>query len=388
MPLITDTARLSEFCARLAQEEFVAVDTEFIREKTYYPQVCLIQLAGEGEAYAVDALAPGLDLSPVYDLMRNPNVLKVFHAARQDIEIFMMKMDAVPAPMFDTQVAAMVAGFGEQAGYETLVQALARASIDKSSRFTDWALRPLTEKQVAYALSDVTYLRTVYKKLKERLDRSGRHHWVESEMQTLTDPATYRGDPREMWRRLRVRSQKPRFLAILRELAAWRELAAQQRDIPRQRMLRDEALIEIAAHAPATSDELARTRGLSDGLARGKIGAELLAAVARGVAVPESEAPHMAERPDLPRSNGAVAEILRVLLKMRADEHNVAARLIAASDDLDRLAAEDEPDVPALKGWRREIFGEDAIALKQGRLALVVKGRKLTAVPVPAAPTA
>jgi ribonuclease D len=388
MPLITDTARLADFCARLSGEEFVAVDTEFIREKTYYPQVCLIQLAGESEARAVDALAPGLDLSPVYALMANPKVLKVFHAARQDIEIFMMKMDTVPAPMFDTQVAAMVAGFGEQAGYETLVQALARASIDKSSRFTDWALRPLTEKQVAYALSDVTHLRTVYKKLKERLDRSGRQSWVESEMQTLTDPATYRGDPREAWRRLRVRSPKPRFLAILRELAAWRELAAQLRDFPRLRMLRDEALIEIAAHARMGADDLARTRGLSDGLARGKVGAEILAAVAKGVEVPESEAPRMADRADLPRSNGAVAELLRVLLKMRADEHNVAARLIAASDDLDRLAAEDEPDVPALKGWRREIFGEDAMALKQGRLALVVKGRKLTAVPLAAVPTA
>jgi ribonuclease D len=383
MPLISDNARLADFCARLAGEEFVAVDTEFIREKTYYPQVCLIQLAGESEARAVDALAPGLDLAPVYALMRDAKVMKVFHAARQDIEIFMMKMDAVPAPMFDTQVAAMVAGFGEQAGYETLVQALARATIDKSSRFTDWALRPLTEKQVAYALSDVTHLRTVYEKLKERLDRSGRQNWVESEMQTLTDPATYRADPREAWRRLRVRSPKPRFLAVLRELAAWRELAAQTRDIPRQRMLRDEALVEIAAHLPKTADELARTRGLSDGLARGRIGAELLAAVAKGVAVPESEAPRPADRADLSRSNGALAELLRVLLKMRAEEHNVAARLIAGGEDLDRLAGEDEPDVPALKGWRREIFGEDALALKAGRLALVVKGRKLQAVALP-----
>jgi|SRR6185369_7201872 ribonuclease D len=384
MPLITDTARLAEFCARLADEEFVAVDTEFIREKTYYPQVCLIQIAGENEARAVDALAPGLDMTPVYELMRNPRIMKVFHAARQDIEIFMLKMDAVPAPMFDTQVAAMVAGFGEQAGYETLVQALARASIDKSSRFTDWALRPLTEKQVSYALSDVTHLRTVYKKLRERLERSGRQSWVESEMQVLTDPATYRADPREAWRRLRVRSPKPRFLAVLRELAAWRELAAQQRDIPRQRMLRDEALVEIAAHAPKNADELARTRGLSDGLARGKVGSEILAAVTRGVDVPDADTPRMADRADLPRSNGAVAELLRVLLKMRADEHNVAARLIAGGEDLDRLASEDEPDVPALKGWRREIFGEDALALKQGRLALVVKGRKLHAVSVPA----
>jgi ribonuclease D len=384
MPLISDNARLADFCARLAHETFVAVDTEFIREKTYYPQLCLIQLAGESDARAVDALAPGLDLAPVYELMRNEKIVKVFHAARQDIEIFMLKMGAVPAPLFDTQVAAMVAGFGEQAGYETLVQALARASIDKSARFTDWALRPLTEKQIAYSLSDVTHLRTVYAKLKDRLDRSGRLAWVESEMGVLTDPATYRADPREAWRRLRVRSPKPRFLAVLRELAAWRELAAQGRDIPRQRMLRDEALVEIAAHLPKTADELARTRGLSDGLARGRIGAEILAAVAKGMAVPEADAPRLADRADLPRANGAVADLLRVLLKMRAEEHNVAARLIASGEELDRLAGEDAPDVPALKGWRREIFGDDALALKQGRLGLVVKGRKLHVVPLPA----
>lgn len=383
MPLISDTARLAEFCARLADEDFVAVDTEFIREKTYYPQICLLQLAGESEAYAVDALAPDLDLAPVYDLMRNPRVMKVFHAARQDIEIFVLRTGEVPAPLFDTQVAAMVCGFGEQAGYETLVQSLARASIDKSSRFTDWARRPLTDKQVAYALSDVTHLRTVYRKLKERLDRTGRLPWVESEMQTLANPATYRVEPVDAWRRLRVRSPKPRFLAVLRELAAWRELAAQQRDIPRQRMLRDEALLEIASHQPKTAEELGHTRGLSEGMARGKIGSEILAAVAAGLAVPESEAPRMAERAELPRSNGAVAELLRVLLKMRAEEHNVAPRLIADSEDLDRLAAEDAPDVAALTGWRREIFGEDALALKQGRLALLVKGRKLHAVPAP-----
>jgi ribonuclease D len=385
MLLIADSAQLAASCARLASEEFVAVDTEFIREKTYYPQLCVIQLAGESEAFAVDALAPEIDLAPVYALMRDPRVIKVFHAARQDIEIFVLKTGEVPAPLFDTQVAAMVCGYGEQAGYETLVQSLARASVDKSSRFTDWARRPLTPKQIAYALSDVTHLRTVYKKLKERLDRTGRLPWVESEMQVLTNPDTYRVDPREVWRRLRVRSPKPRFLAVLRELAAWRELAAQQRDIPRQRMLRDESLLEIAAHQPRTAEDLAHTRGLSDGMARGKVGADLLAAVARGLDVPESEAPRAADRPDLPRNNGAVAELLRVLLKMRAEEHNVAARLIADSEDLDRLAGEETPDVPALKGWRREIFGEDALALKQGRLALVVKGRKLHAVPAPGA---
>ncbi|MCW5771107.1 MAG: ribonuclease D [Rhodospirillaceae bacterium] len=385
MSLISDNAHLAEFCARLAQEEFVAVDTEFIREKTYYPQLCLLQIAGESEAYAIDTLAPDIDLGPVYELMRNPHVIKVFHAARQDIEIFVLKMGDVPAPLFDTQIAAMVCGYGEQAGYETLVQSLARASIDKSARFTDWARRPLTPKQIAYALSDVTHLRTVYRKLKERLDRTGRLPWVESEMQALANPAGYRADPREVWRRLRVRSPKPRFLAVLRELAAWRELAAQQRDIPRQRMLRDEALLEIAAHQPKTPEELAHTRGLSEGMARGKVGTELLAAIETGLAVPESEAPRMSERPEMPRSNGPVAELLRVLLKMRAEEHNVAPRLIADSEDLDRLAAEDAPDVPAMTGWRRDIFGEDALALKQGRLALVVKGRKLHAVPAPTA---
>jgi len=382
MPLIADSALLAEFCARLANEEFVAVDTEFIREKTYFPQLCLVQLAGEDEARAIDTLAPGLDLTPLYDLMQNPRVLKVFHAARQDIEIFVLRTGKVPAPLFDTQIAAMVCGFGEQAGYDTLVQALAKASIDKSSRFTDWSMRPLTDKQVSYALSDVTYLRTVYRKLAERLSRSGRLHWVETEMQALDDPAAYRTDPPEAWRRLRVRSPKPRFLAVLRELAAWRELAAQQRDIPRQRMLRDESLVEIAAHVPKGAEELARTRGLSESLARGKIGAEILAAVAKGAAIPESEAPRLVERGDQPRPNGALAELLRVLLKMRAEEHNVAPRLIADSEDLDLLAAEDEPDIPALKGWRREIFGEDALSLKAGRIALAMKGRKLVAMPL------
>ncbi len=383
MPVITRSEDLAAFCARLAEEPFVTVDTEFIREKTYYPQLCLAQLAGADEARVVDALAPGIDLTPLYALMADPRVLKVFHAARQDVEIFVMKSGAVPAPMFDTQVAAMVCGFGEQAGYETLVQALAKAGIDKSSRFTDWALRPLTEKQIAYALSDVTHLRTVYLKLKERLDRTGRHHWVESEMELLADPATYRTEPREAWRRLRLRSPKPRMLAVLRELAEWREVAAQQRDLPRQRMLRDEALTEIAAHMPKTVEDLARTRGLSEGLAKGRMGGELLAAVARGLTVPDAECPRLADRVESGRSNGAVAELLRVLLKMRADEHNVAARLIANSEDLDRLAAEDSPDIPALTGWRREIFGEDALALKEGRIGLVMRGRKLLAVPIP-----
>jgi ribonuclease D len=277
----------------------------------------------------------------------------------------------------------MVCGYGEQAGYETLVQSLAKASIDKSSRFTDWSLRPLTEKQLAYALSDVTHLRTVYGKLKAMLDANARHHWLESEMRILADPATYRPDPRGMWRRFKLRSPKPRTLAVLRELAAWRELAAQQRDIPRNRMLRDEALTEIAAHPPRTADELARTRGLSDGLARGRTGQEILAAVARGLAVPDAECPRLDDRPDTSRASGAVVELLKVLLRMRADEHGVAPKLIAAADDLERIALDDEADVPALAGWRREIFGADAIDLKHGRLALAVTGARVRAIPRP-----
>jgi ribonuclease D len=381
MPLISTTDALAELCRRLAAEPFVTVDTEFLREKTYYPILCLVQLAGETEAKAIDALAPGLDLAPLYELMRDPRVMKVFHAARQDIEIFVNKTGEVPAPLFDTQVAAMVCGYGEQAGYETLVQSLARASVDKSARFTDWSRRPLTDKQVAYALSDVTHLRTVYRKLDEQLVRSGRAAWLADELAELTSPDTYRTDPREQWRRFRLRSPKPRFLAVLRELAAWRETAAQQRDLPRQRMIRDEALTEIAATPPKSADDLARVRGLSEGFARGRMGQEVLAAVQKGLSVPESEAPRFEDRTDLPRGTGPVIELLKVLLKMKAEEHNVAPKLIATADELERLAAEDAPKIPPLEGWRRQIFGEDALALKAGKLALAVQGRRLKVVP-------
>jgi ribonuclease D len=382
MPLIRDNAVLAALCDRLSGEEFVTVDTEFIRERTYYPQLCLVQLAGESEAAAIDALAPNLDLQPLYRLLSNARVLKVLHAARQDIEIFLLGSGEMPHPLFDTQIAAMVCGFGEQASYETLAQALAGARIDKSARFSDWSLRPLSERQVAYALSDVTHLRAVYRKLRARLDRTGRLHWVESEMRALTDPTLYRIDPREVWRRLRLRSPRPRTLAVLRELAEWRERAAQQRDIPRGRMLRDEALLEIAAHHPRNTDELARTRGLAESLAHGKVGQEILAAVARGMAVPEADCPQVEERPDPGNVNGAVTELLRVLLKMTADAHGVAPRLIAGANDLDRIAAQGErADVPALDGWRREIFGNDALALCQGRLALAVRNRHVAAIP-------
>ncbi len=384
MPLIRDSERLADCCRRLAGEEFVAIDTEFIREKTYYPQLCVVQLAGENEAAVIDAVADRIDPAPLWELVRDRRVLKVFHAARQDIEIFHLKTGAMPEPIFDTQIAAMVCGFGEQAGYETLVQSLTGATIDKSARFTDWARRPLTEKQIAYALSDVTHLRTVYRKLKARLDATGRYHWVESEIAALADPALYRNEPREAWRRLKLRSPRPRLLAVLREIAAWRELAAQQRDIPRARMLRDEALLEIAAHMPRTAAELARTRGLADSMAHGRLGEEILAAVARGRDLPDEECPRLPSRGESGRANGATVELLRVLLKMKSDAHRVAPRLIAGAGELERIAADGEAaDVPALNGWRHEIFGADALALAEGKLALSVRRGKVELVPAP-----
>jgi ribonuclease D len=377
MTLIADTDTLAAFCARVGAGAYISVDTEFMRDKTYYPQLCLVQVAGEHEAAAIDALSPGLDLAPLIVLFDRADLLKVFHAGRQDLEIFCLMTGRVPAPMFDTQVAAMVCGFGDSVGYDTLVQKLTGAHIDKSSRFTDWAVRPLTERQIKYSISDVTYLRKVYEKLAHSLARTGRAGWLDEEMAVLTNPSTYRVDPDEAWQRLKVRSPSPRFLALLKELAAWREREAQKRDIPRNRMLRDEAMIEIASHHPQTVDELARTRGLSRGMAEGRMGEALLAAVKRGLEIPESECPRPEPRIELPRDIGAVVELLKVVLKLQCDAHNVATKLVATGNDLERVAADDNADVPALKGWRREVFGEAALKLKRGELALALEGKKL-----------
>ena len=382
MAMITDPAEVAALCARLSQEPYVTVDTEFLRENTYWPILCVVQLGGREEAVAIDALARGMDLQPVFDLMANPDVLKVFHAARQDIEIFVRLAGRVPAPVFDTQVAAMVCGFGDQVGYETLVSKLAKASIDKSARFTDWSARPLTEKQVRYALSDVTHLRPVYEKLSSRLERTDRSSWLAAEMKILADPATYLMAPRDAWRRLKIRSPKPRFLAVLREVAAWREETAQKRDQPRNRVLRDEALVEIAAHPPADTRALTRVRGLSKATAEGNYGRAILAAVKRGLEVPEEDAPTLPQKPDLPKGNGATVDLLRVLLKLRCDEHDVAQKLVASAADLELIAAFGEGDVAALSGWRREIFGADALALRAGELGLRLKNGKLEAVPL------
>ncbi|WP_029006714.1 ribonuclease D [Azospirillum halopraeferens] len=383
MTLITTTSDLEAFCRDLAGADYITVDTEFLREKTYYPQLCLVQVAGPAGAAAIDPLAEGLDLAPLIAVLNDPSVLKVFHAARQDLEIFFHLTGRIPHPLFDTQVAAMVCGFGESVGYETLVTKLAGARIDKSSRFTDWSQRPLTDRQLQYALSDVIHLRPAYEKLRKRLARTGREHWLEEEMAVLTDPATYRVDPDTVWQRLKIRTNKPRFVAVLKEVAAWREREAQRRDLPRSRVLRDEAMLEIAAHAPAGVEDLARTRGMGRGFAEGRQGQEVLAAVQRALNQPESEWPQVEPREELPSGLAPVIELLRVLLKMKCDENHVATKLVASASDLEAIAADDAADVPALSGWRRELFGEDALALKHGSLALAVVDRRVRIVPVP-----
>lgn len=368
-------------CERLAGEAFVTVDTEFIRERTYWPELCVVQVAGEHEVAVIDAEAPELDLAPLGTLLADPKVTKVFHAARQDIEIFVLKFGTVPAPLFDTQIAAMVAGFGDQVGYETIVAALAGGTIEKAHRFSDWSARPLSDAQIAYAAADVTYLRDVYVRLKDRLEQEGRLAWVAEEMAVLADPATYRNDPEAMWQRLRPRSGNRRYLGLLRALAAWREQEAQRVNIPRQRLLKDETLMEIAATAPADPDELARARGISRGFAEGRTGASLLAAVAAARALPESALPEAPRERDRARPSPALVSLLKVLLAAKCEQHHVAARLVASSDDIDRLATEPSPDIAALHGWRHEVFGADALALREGRVALGVAGRRVKLIP-------
>jgi len=385
MMLIDTTEGLAAFCERQTRADYITVDTEFMRDKTYWPLLCLVQIAGPEAAAAIDPLASGLDLAPLFALMAEPRVLKVFHAARQDIEIFVNMMGAVPSPLFDTQVAAMVCGFGDAVSYETLAGKLAGAHIDKSSRFTDWAHRPLTERQLNYALSDVVPLRSAYEKLAQRLEKTGRAHWLGEEMGELTDPATYRQDPAEAWRRLKIRSNNRRLLALVRELAAWRESAAQQRNLPRNRLLRDEAILEIAAHAPSDVAELARTRGLGRNFAEGRLGGEILATVKRVLALPESAYPVPPPRHEPPPGIGPLVDLLRVLLKLRSEEHDVAQKLVADTEDLERIAADDNAPVRALHGWRAEIFGRDALDLKHGRLALTAAGKKAKLVRLAAA---
>lgn len=375
MSLITTTQDLADACARLAQHPFVTVDTEFLRETTYYPKLCLIQLASPDEAVLVDPLAPELDLAPFLALMADQNVVKVFHAARQDLEIVWIIGKLIPTPLFDTQVAAMVCGYGDSVGYEQLANDLAKARIDKSSRFTDWSRRPLTEAQLVYAESDVTHLRAIYEALAADLAASGRESWVAEEMAVLTSPATYEVKPENAWQRLKGRIRKPKELALLMELAAWREREAQNRDVPRQRVLKDDALMDIVQRGPRSVEALAELRSVPNGFERSRAGGEVLAAIERGNALDPRTLPRLERERGRP-ANGAVLDLLKVLLKATADAERVAPKIIASSDDLEAISFDDEADVPALQGWRREVFGEKALALKNGRLSLkIVRGR-------------
>jgi len=378
MDLIVTTAELAEVCARMARHPYVTVDTEFLRESTYYPLLCVAQMASPDEAVVIDALAPGIDLAPFFTLMTDENVCKVFHAARQDIEIVWNMAGKIPHPIFDTQVAAMVLGYGDSIAYDALVQRITGDAIDKSHRFTDWSRRPLSEAQIFYARSDVTHLRDVYLKLAADLQKRERTSWVEAEMEVLTSPETYRADPARAWERLRTRARKPKDLAVLMEVAAWREREAQTRDVPRSRVLKDDVVGDIATQAPTTIERLGSMRSLPKGFERSRWGPEIVAAVQRGLERDPKTLPRL-ER-FRPAPNGAaIVELLKVLLRMTAERHGVAAKVIATVDDLEQIAADDEADVAAPKGWRRELFGDKALALKQGKLALAMeKGRVVT----------
>ena len=387
MLVVTKTDDLARLTASYAEAAFVTVDTEFMRERTYWPQLCLIQIARPGDgadaAAIVDPMAEGIDLTPLYDLMANPKVVKVFHAARQDVEIFYNLARTIPTPMFDTQVAAMVCGYGEQVGYETLVRKIAKAELDKSSRFTDWARRPLSQKQLDYALGDVTYLRDIYVTLSQRLEETGRGHWVAEEMAILTHPGTYFTEPSEAWRRIKARTHSPKFLAVVRALAHWREATAQARDVPRSRLIKDDALLEIANARPKTPDDLGKLRLLQREARRTETAAEILSAVAQGEACPADQRPTLPPPPRRREGSAAVADMLRVLLKARADQLGVASKLIASSSDLEALAGEDDPDLPVLKGWRFEAFGRDALRVISGEVGLVVRNGAVEPIEVP-----
>lgn len=378
-PLTTTTQDLASACERLATHDFVTVDTEFLRETTYYPKLCLIQMASSEEIVLVDPLAEGLDLAPFFALMGNEKVTKVFHAARQDLEIIWQKGKLIPAPLFDTQVAAMVCGFGEQVSYESLASSLAQAKIDKSSRFTDWSRRPLTDAQLVYAAADVTHLRTVYEKLNAKLIRNNRQDWIADEMAILTNSRTYESPPEDAWMRVKARVRKPVERAVLMEVAAWREREAQSRDVPRGRILKDDALAEIAVAMPKSMEDMARLRAVPNGFERSRSGGDLLEAVVRGKARDLATVPPFeSERPG---GSGALVQLLKVLLQSVSEKNQVASKLIASADDIDRLAARPELDMPVLNGWRGEIFGQAALALIRGEVMIGLDKGRVVAVP-------
>ncbi|MCA6123782.1 ribonuclease D [Bradyrhizobium sp. WSM 1704] len=375
MDLITTTSELAAACARLAKHKVITVDTEFLRETTYYPLLCVVQMASADEAIVVDALAPGIDLKPFFELMSDEAVLKVFHAARQDIEIVWHLSGTIPHPIFDTQVAAMVLGYGDSIAYDALVDRVTGHRPDKTHRFTDWSRRPLSQEQIHYAVSDVTHLREVFAALDADLKKRGRSDWVSEEMEVLTSPKTYDFHPERAWERLKTRVRKPRELAVLIEVAAWREQEAQSRDVPRSRVLKDDAVGDIATHAPTSIEKLGNLRSLPKGFERSKWGTDIIAAVQRGLARDQASLPKL-EKPRNNSNGAATVELLKVLLRMTSERHGVASKVIATVDDLEQIATSDHADVAALHGWRRELFGEAALKLKHGQLALAIdKGR-------------
>jgi ribonuclease D len=375
MRIVESNEALSAFVAELGQAPYLALDTEFLRDQTYYPKLCLIQVAAPGVEGIIDPLAPNIDLAPFYDLIRRPDIVKVMHAARQDIEIFYLQGGVLPDPLFDTQIAAMVAGFGDAASYETLARKIAHVEIDKSARFTDWSHRPLSKRQLEYAMADVTHLRVIYEWLNARLEKTGRTQWVAEEVAALQDPALYKLDPEQAWKRLKPRTTNKRFLAVLAALAAWREREAQSRDIPRGRVLKDEALTEIAAHPPETPEALDRIRAVPKGFSNSRMGKGLLEAIQQGLSAPPPEGAVAENRQQRRRRepSPAVVDLLKTLLRLRAEAAHVAPRLIANADEIERLAAHEDDGLPALHGWRHEVFGKDAIALRKGELAIAVE---------------
>jgi len=374
MRIVDTNEALRAFVAELAQAPYLALDTEFLRDQTYYPKLCLIQVAAPGVEGIIDPLVPGLDLTPFYALIRRPDIVKVLHAARQDIEIFFLQGGVLPDPLFDTQIAAMVCGFGDAASYETLARKIAHVEIDKSARFTDWSHRPLSKRQLEYALADVTHLRVIYEWMKARLDKTGRLSWVAEEVAALQDPSLYKLDPEQAWKRLKPRTTNKRFLAVLAALAAWREREAQARDIPRGRVLKDEALTEIAAHPPETPEGLDRIRAVPKGFANSKLGKGLMETITQGLsALPPEEALTENRQRRRREPSPAAIDLLKTLLRLRAEAADVAPRLIANAEDIERLAACEDDGVAALHGWRLEVFGKDALALRKGDLAIALE---------------
>lgn len=382
MQIITDTEALQQACEKISSHPYCTVDTEFLRESTFWPELCLIQIACPGDEWIVDVLAKNIDLEPFFNIMTNESVTKVFHAARQDIEIIYKLSEKIPHPVFDTQVAAMVCGYGDSISYDQLVYKITGVQLDKSSRFTDWSKRPLSDKQLTYALADVTHLRDAYLSIKASLEEQERTHWVSEEMETLTSPETYDMPPENAWKRLKMRAKKPLELAILKKVAEWREETARTNNVPRGRIIRDDGIYDVSSRAPSNMQQLNDLRGLNRGFDKNRYGKELLEVVTAVKSLDRSQLPKIPRPKQAPEGCAACTEMLKVLLKITVEKHGVAAKVIATVDDLEKIAADDNANVDALKGWRRELFGNLALDLKNGKIALGYNNRSIKIVPM------